>query len=584
MERDRPSGLSSRLELELVACEEVAETSALAVIRVTNVGDVFKLVPAGENGVVLAPGDYFFEAHARATDGEMAPTLKVSFPDGRSVGFPLTQISSSTWRAVLDLRQAAQSLSMCFGATGAVVFGGASISTEIEPGVSRLSVVQALVGLLRAVFARLPTSLRNLATKSQKRARWLRRVRALAEQDRPKTSGGKFVTATNDAFALRADFENRLAVARAPRRSADEEADPISLPEATAARLIAYYLPQFHPIPENDLWWGKGFSEWSNVAKAQPQFVGHYQPHLPGELGFYDLRTPGVLSEQARLARTHGISAFCFHYYWFAGKRLLERPLESFLADPSIDIDFCLCWANENWTRRWDGEDSEILIGQSHTSSDHERLFNDIARHMSDPRYLKIEGKPVLVVYRPSIIDQAFEMTTLWRREAERRGWPGVYLIATNAFGFDDPRALGFDALSEFPPHGVNVAPLGETLQWINRDHTGRVFAYDEVARQQAQRLASTQSQGVRFPGVMPGWDNEARRPGAGVIYHGATPESYGLWLGAAIGAAKRSLPPDRRFVFINAWNEWAEGAHLEPDRRNGRAFLRQTARVLSAA
>ncbi|MFZ2029832.1 MAG: glycoside hydrolase family 99-like domain-containing protein [Vitreimonas sp.] len=398
------------------------------------------------------------------------------------------------------------------------------------------------------------------------------------------SSGRVFTEASDEnCAALRFDFENRLAVARDSARAElapDRRSSPS--PRATA---IAFYLPQFHPIRENDAWWGAGFSEWVNVTKAIPQFVGHYQPRLPGELGFYDLRTPGVMAKQADLARAHGVSAFCFHYYWFDGKRLLEAPIETFLKDPSIDIGFCLCWANENWTRRWDGDETDILIAQNHGAENHTRIFADLARHMSDPRYLRVEGRPVLVVYRPDIIDDALAMTEIWRAEARKLGWPGLYLIATNAFGFFEPKSLGFDALAEFPPHALQASMMGKELRWLNLHHAGKVFSYQDLVREEAARLRGMKADRnvPIFPGVMPGWDNEARRPGAGVTYHGATPEAYGSWLAAAADYAERALPPDRRFVFINAWNEWAEGAYLEPDRAHGRAFLAETAyRLLS--
>jgi lipopolysaccharide biosynthesis protein len=289
-----------------------------------------------------------------------------------------------------------------------------------------------------------------------------------------------------------------------------------------------------------------------------------------------------VLAQQAALARGHGVSAFCFHYYWFAGKRLLEAPIEAFLADRSIGIDFCLCWANENWTRRWDGDDDKILIAQSHTLEDHARVFEDLARHMDDPRYLRVEGKPIVVVYRPDIIAHAAEMTALWRVAAVKRGWPGLYLVAANAFRFDEPERLGFDALVEFPPHGIVADSIADRLRWLNPSHTGAVYDYGSVAAAETRRMQGASGRGVVFPGVMPGWDNEARRPGAGVVYHNATPGAYGAWLRAAIDRAARTLPADRRFVFINAWNEWAEGAYLEPDRAFGRAFLAETAQALA--
>jgi lipopolysaccharide biosynthesis protein len=240
-----------------------------------------------------------------------------------------------------------------------------------------------------------------------------------------------------------------------------------------------------------------------------------------------------------------------------------------------------LCWANENWTRRWDGDDSQILLRQSHSREDHGRVFDDMARYLEDPRYLRVEERPVVVVYRPAIIDDVRAMTDIWREKARLRGWKDLFLIATNAFNLERAEPLGFDALCQFPPHGFQADRIEHRLDKLNVGFGGTVFDYAAVAEGQIAALRA-QTQAGLLPGVMPGWDNEARRPGAGVIYHGASPPVYEAWLRAAIDQVIRTQPPERRLVFINAWNEWAEGAHLEPDRRFGRAFLAATARALT--
>ena len=252
---------------------------------------------------------------------------------------------------------------------------------------------------------------------------------------------------------------------------------------AGSVKAIAFYLPQFHPIPENDRWWGEGFTEWRNVAKAAPQFVGHRQPRRPAELGFYDLRNPEVMRRQIDMAREHGLHGFCFHHYWFHGKRLLERPVDQFLADPTLDLPFCLCWANENWTRRWDGAEHEILIAQDHSPEDDRAFFADLSRYLRDPRYITVDGKPLVIVYRPSLLSAPAETAARWRAEAARIGLPGLFLVATNAFGFADHAAIGFDALVEFPPHARVVPVINEGLTFYNRDFAGMVHDYADIAK-----------------------------------------------------------------------------------------------------
>lgn len=348
-----------------------------------------------------------------------------------------------------------------------------------------------------------------------------------------------------------------------------------------SVKLIAYYLPQFHPIPENDEWWGRGFTEWRNVARAFPVYDGHYQPRMPGELGYYDLRVPDVMRRQVELARQYGISAFCFHFYWFGGKRLLEMPIENFLKNEGLDLEFSLCWANENWSRRWDGGNNELLIAQEHSPEDDIAFIRYLDRYFRDRRYMKIDGKPVLTVYRPGIIPDVRETLKRWRQEAEKMGYPGLYLIATNSFGFADHAALGFDALSEFPPHAAQAQQLHNHIPMSSARTGGNVYSYDSLVDWE---LSKQRPAGKIHPGVMPGWDNSARRPHDGHIFHGARPESFGRWLRSSTRWAARH-PDGERLVFINAWNEWAEGAYLEPDARYGYAWaeeVRLSAKVAS--
>lgn len=572
--------MKAELRLELGTLTRLSSDHAATMPVLSADGDApsIDLLTAGAN-VCLAPGEYFIEVQARALDGVLSIALLASTYGGAEMVLPLVEVSPGKWRGVLMTRLATEKLTLQIAGAARLVLGNITFFFDAPTEIEKPTVRAGIVTVARALFRVFPQAWRRQLLSSSERAQWLKATRASDESAPPSSQGGQVLNGGSASEALTADFENRLAVAR---DAVPTERIEGGAPPASDVKLVAFHLPQFHPIPENDVWWGKGFTEWTNVTKAAPQFVGHHQPRLPAELGFYDLRTPGALAQQAALARRYGLSAFCFHYYWFGGKRLLEAPIESFLADRSIDIEFCLCWANENWTRRWDGDEKEILIAQDHSPEQHALLFDDLARHMEDPRYLRVDGKPLLVVYRPAIIDRASEMTAQFRDLAARRGWPGIYLVATNAFRFDDHAALGFDALVEFPPHGFVADRIETQLKWLNQRHSGAVFDYGAVARFEAQRLqrerATTKA---LFPGVMPSWDNEARRPGAGTIYHGSTPEAYEGWLRAAVANARATLAPDRRMVFINAWNEWAEGAYLEPDRAYGRAYLEATLKVL---
>lgn len=396
----------------------------------------------------------------------------------------------------------------------------------------------------------------------------------LSEMDRRA-----IVSHLQDAFlkeASASDYERlygeQLRAAQGGRGADWRERTPAPVNAAACSvKAIAFYLPQFHPIAENDRWWGEGFTEWRNVSKAVPQFVGHRQPRRPAELGYYDLRNPEAMRRQINLAKEHGLHGFCFHHYWFHGKRLLERPVDQFLADPTVDFPFCLCWANENWTRRWDGAEHDILIAQDHSPEDDLAFFGDLSRYLRDPRYIRVDGKPLVIVYRPGLLPAPSETAARWRVEAERMGLPGLFLVATNAFGFADHRSIGFDALVEFPPHARVVPVINETLAFYNRDFAGMVHDYADIAN----AGAGAQGPGsLVIPGAMPGWDNEARRPGRGKIFHGATPELFEGWLAACFERARDTAPDGRRFVFINAWNEWAEAAYLEPDQDSGFAYL----------
>jgi len=343
-----------------------------------------------------------------------------------------------------------------------------------------------------------------------------------------------------------------------------------------AIQLIAFYLPQFHPFPENDLWWGKGFTEWANVSKATPQFVGHYQPRLPSDLGFYDLRVPEIQEQQATLASQYGISAFCFHYYWFNGKRLMEKPLESYIANPKIKLPFCICWANENWTRRWDGSSGELLISQEHNLENNKRFIHDMINLFRHPRYFRVDGRPLLIVYNPDLLEEPQETLKYWRAYSEEHGVENPFILAAQTFYFLDPRAGGFDGAVSFPPHHMVTMPdISDQLEMLNPDHRGSVFSYSDMVEGFTEKLKDYPYE--FYPTILPDWDNEARRPGSGTTFHGSSPIIYGDWLMKACQYQIRSKAKSKRMVFVNAWNEWAEGAYLEPDRRFGYAYLQKT-------
>lgn len=373
---------------------------------------------------------------------------------------------------------------------------------------------------------------------------------------------------------------NQLMVnhARGPRYQDDETLSPDIEP---AVRLIAFYLPQFHPIPENDHWWGKGFTEWTNVSKALPRFEGHYQPHLPGELGFYDLRRVEILRRQAEMVRDHGLAGLCFHHYWFGGKTLLDVPIRLLLDNPDIDLSFCVNWANENWSRRWDGSDQEILIGQAHSARDDLAFAASLAPMFRDPRYIRINGRPLLMLYRPKLLPDARATVARWRTYFQTAGTGDPYIVMAQGFGDTDPRPYGMDAAVGFPPHntGIEGRNIRDTLTCFDPAYKGTVVAYSDMA---AGALANQTSAFRLLPGVCPEWDNEARRPGRGLSFVGATPAAYHAWLRSACESALAFPDPGERIVFINAWNEWAEGAHLEPDRHHGYAWLVETARVVA--
>jgi glycosyltransferase involved in cell wall biosynthesis len=343
-------------------------------------------------------------------------------------------------------------------------------------------------------------------------------------------------------------------------------------------QLVAFYLPQFHPIPENDAWWGKGFTEWTNVVRAPQNFAHHDQPRLPTELGFYDLRVPEILHRQAELAREHGVGGFCFYYYWFDGERLLEKPLDLWLqAGP--DFPFCICWANEPWSRRWDGSEAEVLMPQDYAEGFAEKFIHDILPILKDPRYIRVNGEPLLMIYKAVDLPDPDAVIATWRRIARENGIDGLHIVATQSFGISDPRPYGMDAAVEFsPPHVGRMLLDPQRIAGVDPEFTGYLEDYIAVA---SNSIAAQKPDYTWYRGLFPRWDNTARRKRAGHILINESPKAYAYWLRHLVGEALMRKHETAPLIFVNAWNEWAEGAYLEPDETYGRAWLEVTREAL---
>lgn len=341
-------------------------------------------------------------------------------------------------------------------------------------------------------------------------------------------------------------------------------------------KAIAFYLPQFHPIPENDRWWGRGFTEWQNVVKARPLFKHHYQPRLPADLGYYDLRLPETQEAQAALAADHGVHGFCYYYYWFNGTKLLNAPIEQMLRSGRPRHPFCVCWANENWSRNWDGQNRHVLMEQHYSVESNLALIRELIPMMKDDRYIRHLGRPVLIVYRIRIIPDWVETARRWREECRRAGVGEIHLCAVR-FGLEPlegpPEAFGLDAYVLFPPHEARRDDMRAKVEGLHAEFHGEVFSYDAVVDGDIERF----NDGYPWPvhrGAMLGWDNTARRSTASRIFVGASPLRFRAWLAKIVEQEERFNLSRESLVFVNAWNEWAEGTTLEPDQRFGRAYL----------
>jgi lipopolysaccharide biosynthesis protein len=367
-------------------------------------------------------------------------------------------------------------------------------------------------------------------------------------------------------------------------------------------KIVAFHLPQFHPTDENNEWWGQGFTEWTNVTKARPLFRGHYQPHLPTDTGFYDLRLKEARHLQAEMAAEYGVDAFCFYHYWFNGRRLLNRPVDEILIDKSYKHPFLLCWANENWTRNWSGLNKQILMEQSHSVEDDRAHIEFLLKIFRDERYLRKSGKPIFIIYRPDLIPNISKFTRFFRERAKEIDSIEVYLIAVkNNFCPYSIKELtedcGFDKVLEFQPSN-SILPRISNINMI-RNYAFRILnhlyskikgskdklfvrpiyavhSYEKLVNNAVWDLSRKADHGISvIPCVIPSWDNTSRRRDYIRVIQNKSPELYKKWLSAALTYSIKDEDGD--FVFINAWNEWAEGCHLEPDRVVGRGFLKAT-------
>jgi hypothetical protein len=347
--------------------------------------------------------------------------------------------------------------------------------------------------------------------------------------------------------------------------------------------VLAYYLPQFHPIPENDAWHGVGFTEWTKVRAASPLFVGHHQQHVPhADVGHYLLDSADVLRRQAEDMRKAGVHGQVFYHYWFGGRLILEKPAQLLLASPDVPMRYCFCWANENWTRRWDGNEREVLLAQAYSPEDAVAFIRHLIPFFRDPRYLTVDGRPLLFVYRPSSIPDAKSYVAAWRRECEAAGLPPPFVVAVLTRGATDPRDFGMDAATERVLHDWTAGAVVERKEALAAyaSIAGRVIDYDDVAAHYEPALPAGETETYRS--IVPTWDNTPRYGRDAYVVRGSTPRRFQAWLARLVRQARERLPKGRRFVLVNAWNEWAEGAHLEADERNGHAYLNCVGRALA--
>lgn len=369
----------------------------------------------------------------------------------------------------------------------------------------------------------------------------------------------------------------------------------------TKARVIAFYLPQFHPVPENDEMWGKGFTEWTNVAKAKPLFKGHYQPQIPADLGFYDLRLPEIREEQAKMAEEYGVEGFCYWHYWFGnGKRILERPFDEVVESGKPDYPFCLGWANHSWSNKtWQKtghftKDVTFLEQTYPGKDDYILHFNTILPALKDKRYITVDGKPLFLVFAPEDIPDTKEFIELWQTLARENGLKGIYFVARlSSVGMDylgnkDIETvahdryqkyldLGYDAVNSDMQRYAQIKVAGlanRAIKSLMRKYVGNVsaslFDYEKIMN---NFYIEEEKREEVHPQIIPRLDRTPRSGKDARVYTDSTPEKFGNAIESALDIVKNKNP-EHRILFLQAWNEWGEGNYMEPDLKFGRGYL----------
>lgn len=345
-------------------------------------------------------------------------------------------------------------------------------------------------------------------------------------------------------------------------------------------KLFSFYLPQMYPTKENDSWWGKGTTEWNNVCRAVPNFIGHYQPRLPGELGYYDLRILDNIKRQVELAKMYGVFGFCFYYYWFDGKRLLDKPLDMFVDNTDIDFPFCLCWCNESWTSAFvSGGASNVIMKQSSTEESYRNFIHDFSKYLADERYYSINGKKVILIYRVQDVPNAKSVLDYWRKYCRENGFGELYIIGCWRAGEPyDALEKGFDAVFEFQAASIvkYCDLINDEIQFACDKFSGEIYSYKDVVEKEIYKKNYEKEK--LYHSIFPMWDNTPRRNNRNAtIFHEATPELYKQWLKELINDNKKRIDIDDNLGFINSWNEWGEGSYIEPDKYYGYAYLNAT-------